>query len=309
MTSTARPPLDPKTRARRELIVTLVGGMLAGPTEAVCLMPVDVIKTRLQLGMGPPGMLPLARHIIKEEGVRALWKGCSVFAGHLFTKYIVRWGCASKLSQMFRDKDGRLNFQRRFAAGATAGILESILIVTPFEVVKTRLQQQKGTSNLYYKGPVDGMRKIVRDEGVKALWKGVIPTASRNMFNMSSNLAFKPVFDKAAWGHEPGMPPLPTWKTLITGCFSGCMGPLMNMPLDVAKTRMMAQKTVAGELPKYQGTFHCIKTVATEEGITALWKGYFPRVARVGPGFAIQWGVIDVTTKCWPVLFPNWYSA
>eukprot|EP01004_Peranema_trichophorum_P005451 NODE_4311_length_1189_cov_76.064728_g3806_i0.p1 GENE.NODE_4311_length_1189_cov_76.064728_g3806_i0~~NODE_4311_length_1189_cov_76.064728_g3806_i0.p1 ORF type:complete len:320 (+),score=90.69 NODE_4311_length_1189_cov_76.064728_g3806_i0:58-960(+) len=290
-----------------EVYATLVGGMLAGPVEALSLMPVDVAKTRLQLGMGPKKLVPLIKHIISEEGVGALWKGCGVFATHLTVKYFVRWGCAGQLSEAFKPKDGgKMTSGRRLAAGSTAGLLESIFIVTPFEVVKTRIQQQKGKADLLYTGPVQATFRIVREEGITAMWKGVTSTSLRNMGNMGANLVFKPIFDEHIWGHKStDKKRLPIWKTLITGGFAGCMGPLFNMPLDVAKTRMMAQRTVAGQAPKYTNTFQCMKVVASEEGLMMLWKGYFPRVARVGPGFAIQWAVIDTTKKLWPNFFPN----
>ena len=43
-------------------------------------------------------------------------------------------------------QDGKLTETRRMLSGFSAGITEAILIVTPFEVVKIRLQSQKGTS-------------------------------------------------------------------------------------------------------------------------------------------------------------------
>jgi hypothetical protein len=45
---------------------------------------------------------------------------------------------------VLRDRDGKLSDSGRLAAGFAAGITEALLIVTPFEVVKIRLQQQKG---------------------------------------------------------------------------------------------------------------------------------------------------------------------
>ena len=41
-------------------------------------------------------------------------------------------------------------------AGLGAGVSEALLIVTPFEVVKTRLQQQKGTDKALLKYRVSG---------------------------------------------------------------------------------------------------------------------------------------------------------
>ena len=43
-------------------------------------------------------------------------------------------------------QDGKLSDIRRMGAGFAAGITEALVIVTPFEVVKIRLQQQRGLS-------------------------------------------------------------------------------------------------------------------------------------------------------------------
>ena len=41
-------------------------------------------------------------------------------------------------------QNGKLTDPRRMAAGFSAGITEALIVVTPFEVVKIRLQQQRG---------------------------------------------------------------------------------------------------------------------------------------------------------------------
>ena len=43
-------------------------------------------------------------------------------------------------------QDGKLSDIRRMGAGFAAGITEALVVVTPFEVVKIRLQQQRGMS-------------------------------------------------------------------------------------------------------------------------------------------------------------------
>ena len=43
-------------------------------------------------------------------------------------------------------QNGGLSNVRRASAGFAAGITEALVVVTPFEVVKIKLQQQKGTS-------------------------------------------------------------------------------------------------------------------------------------------------------------------
>lgn len=52
-------------------------------------------------------------------------------------------------------QDGKLTQGRRLAAGFSAGITEALIIVTPFEVVKIRLQQQRGLAREHLKYRVD----------------------------------------------------------------------------------------------------------------------------------------------------------
>lgn len=97
-------------------------------------------------------------------------------------------------------------------------MLEAFLIVTPFEVIKTRLQQQEGFQNRKYKNTahagittnsfhstvalvfdLDSLLydhvpavTILREEGMRALWKGVLPTALRNGSNQACNFMVQP---------------------------------------------------------------------------------------------------------------------
>jgi len=53
--------------------------------------------------------------------------------------------CAwSEAARRASGQDNKLSDGRRLAAGFAAGITEALIIVTPFEVVKIRLQQQHG---------------------------------------------------------------------------------------------------------------------------------------------------------------------
>jgi hypothetical protein len=59
------------------------------------------------------------------------------------------------------------------AAGAIAGIPAASL-VTPADVIKTRLQVVARSGQTTYTGVIDAARKIMREEGPKAFWKGTV---------------------------------------------------------------------------------------------------------------------------------------
>lgn len=59
------------------------------------------------------------------------------------------------------------------AAGAIAGIPAASL-VTPADVIKTRLQVSARTGQTTYTGVIDATRKIMAEDGPRAFWKGTV---------------------------------------------------------------------------------------------------------------------------------------
>ncbi|RMZ52788.1 hypothetical protein APUTEX25_000907 [Auxenochlorella protothecoides] len=278
--------------------VKAIAGSLGGIMEAVLLQPIDVIKTRLQLDSRGrySGIFHCGRTIAAEEGVRSLWKGLTPFVGQLTLKYALRMGSNAFFLEMLRDKEGRLTNTSRLLAGLGAGVSEAMLIVTPFEVVKTRLQQQRGTDKalLKYKGPVHTAMLGAREEGPMKLWAGATATTIRQGSNQMSMFWGKSVADGLIWGKRDGDGKVLTpVQSAASGFLAACIGPVLNNPMDVVKTRMQAAtRSGAG----YAGFADCLLTVGRTEGIGALWKGLTPRLARTPPGQAIVWAVSDQIT-------------
>ena len=53
---------------------------------------------------------------------------------------------------------------------------------------------------------------------------------------------------------------------------------------DVVKSRIQNSPRVAGSVPKYNWAWPAVATVMKEEGFGALYKGFLPKVLRLGPG-------------------------
>ena len=278
--------------------VKAVAGCLGGGLEALCLQPMDTVKTRLQLDRVGQyrGILNCGSTIVRQEGVEALWKGVVPFTTHLMMKYAMRMGTNAVYQGLLRDENGELSGARRMAAGFSAGMTEALLIVTPFEVVKIRLQQQQGAkgAQLKYRGTLGTFSTIAREEGLRGLWSGATPTVMRNGTNQACLFWAKNNMDKVLWGkHEGDGRVLLPWQSMVSGFSAAFLGPLVTNPFDVAKTRLMAQGGAAADVPKYRGFFDCIFQVGRAEGPLALYKGLMPRLMRIPPGQAIVWGVAD----------------
>ncbi|PNH06570.1 Succinate/fumarate mitochondrial transporter [Tetrabaena socialis] len=291
---------DPGGHSHVSPVVKGFAGSIGGVAEACCLQPMDVIKTRLQLDKAGKyhGIVHCGRTIASEEGVKALWKGLTPFATHLTLKYALRMGSNSIYSGALRDSEGKLTDGRRMLAGFMAGITEALIIVTPFEVVKIRLQQQRGLSKegLKYKGPIHCAATVLREEGLRGMWSGATPTILRNGTNQMCLFWAKNNTDKFLWDkHEGDGKMLTPGQSMTSGFLAALLGPIATGPFDVAKTRLMAQTKTSGGV-RYTGFFDALRRIPAEEGVRAMWKGLLPRLLRIPPGQAIVWAVSDQIT-------------
>lgn len=147
---------------------------------------------------------------------------------------------------------GKLSSSRRLLAGLGAGVTEAILIVTPFDVVKVRLQAQHGMdkANLKYQGPLDAARKIISQEGMGALWSGVTPTIYRNGIQQATMFFLKTWIDDNVLGvqksltkdgQETRQPQI--WQSMASGFMASCPGLVMTNPLDIVKVRASGKRS------------------------------------------------------------------
>ena len=138
-------------------------------------------------------------------------------------------------------------------------------------------------------------RSIKTTEGVGGLWSGVYPTSQRAALVAGVQL---PVYDytKAVLcsGSSPPMCDGVGCHLLSSTIAASCAAMVSN-PVDVVRTRLMAQrkylKVSVSELPNsrvlYRSAGHCALHTVRTEGLSALYKGFVPSFARMGP-----WNVI-----------------
>lgn len=69
-------------------------------------------------------------------------------------------------------------------------------------------------------------------------------------------------------------------RNVLMASAAGMIGEAATIPLDTAKVRQQIQKVAPGETPKYNGMLGTMRTVAADEGATALWSGLSPGLQR-----------------------------
>lgn len=287
------------------------GGSVAVAAEAVAAAPPPPVPTTtVQAPLGPIGT---ARRIIQREGFFALYKGLSSVYCGIIPKMAIRFVSFEQYREWGAKLNGGVTTTGiTFTAGLASGLTEAILVVTPAEVCKIRQQSQFHSlmdphqmQHRKYRNVFQTAFTIAREEGIGALYKGVVPTMLRQGCNQAVNFTVYNMMKKKICDWQ-GTDNLHHWQSLLLGGFSGGMGPLCNNPLDVVKTRLQKQVIKPGKAPKYTGLGQACILIAREEGVLALWKGITPRLLRIMPGQAItfmtyeavsaqmnQWGFFD----------------
>jgi len=255
----------------------------------------------VQASMGPIGT---AKRIVQREGFLALYKGLTAVYMGIIPKMAIRFLSFEQYKDFLANNTplGR-STTATFTAGLASGLTEAILVVTPAEVCKIRMQSQYHSMadptqmmNRKYKNVIQTAITIVREEGFGALYKGVVPTMLRQGCNQAVNFTAYNLIKTEVMKRQETTE-LASWQSLLIGGLSGGMGPIVNNPLDVVKTRLQKQVVLEGKTPKYTGLMQACSVVAKEEGILALWKGITPRLLRIVPGQAITFMTYEFVSE------------
>lgn len=171
---------------------TFLAGVGAGITEAVLVVnPMEVVKIRLQAQhMTPtePGMGPKYKNavhacytIVKEEGVSALYRGVSLTAARQATNQGANFTVYSKIREFLQNYHGTevLPSWETSCIGLISGAIGPFSNA-PLDTIKTRLQKDKSVSkDSGWKRIVSIGAQLVKEEGFRALYKGITPRVMR----------------------------------------------------------------------------------------------------------------------------------
>eukprot|EP00189_Rhodosorus_marinus_P007702 CAMPEP_0184752368 /NCGR_PEP_ID=MMETSP0315-20130426/43543_1 /TAXON_ID=101924 /ORGANISM="Rhodosorus marinus, Strain UTEX LB 2760" /LENGTH=408 /DNA_ID=CAMNT_0027231695 /DNA_START=24 /DNA_END=1250 /DNA_ORIENTATION=+ len=151
----------------------LIGGAGGALAASVVRVPQEVLKQRIQADIYPNIMTALPT-LFRQDGPMGLYTG--------YTATISRdvpWNALSFLfhaqtKRLFARFQGRTpNNDENLALASFSGSMAAV-IMTPVDVVKTRLMTQKAGETAY-KGILGTFSKIVAEEGAGALFKGLVP--------------------------------------------------------------------------------------------------------------------------------------
>jgi solute carrier family 25 2-oxodicarboxylate transporter 21 len=276
-------------------------GGAAGVIEAVIIQPLEIVKVRFQLNQGTNSTIGgCFRDLIREGGVVRLYRGLMPEVLGMFPTRSACYASQELFKRELVKIHGRESALVAGVAGGLAGVIESAA-TTPFQLIKVRLQAPE--NNAKYSGTLDCAQKVLLEEGVLAFSTGFVSTAMRN--SVWNAIYFSFMFNARKLVERPDSYLLGLVQTVAIGFCGGITATSFNCPLDVAKSRIQAQTIVEGVAPKYTGTISTLTSIAREEGLGALYKGFYPKALRMGLGGGVALSSFEAICKVLGTVAPG----
>lgn len=161
--------------------ITIIAGAMAGATEAIIIVPFELVKIKLQdsktIYETP---IQCCKSIIRQNGIIALytgveatiWRSAVWNSGYFGLMHLVK----TVLPEPSNEKTEHFN---NFVAGMIGGSLSCFLSV-PFDVIKSQIQ--RGTSSEFVLDKqlvLVSVWKMYKLNGVRSMYRGITPILCR----------------------------------------------------------------------------------------------------------------------------------
>lgn len=179
----------------------------------------------------------------------------------------------------------------------TAGILARSLVAavtSPLELIRTNLQSTPLSSDNPHtlRSVLTSVRQLAHTQGMHHLWRGLGATLWRDV-----------PFSGMYWATYEGLKSQFEQRgrtgagvAFACGAMSGSTAALLTSPFDVLKTRKQAllMSASTGEATR---TIPLLMQILRNEGVSALFAGLSPRMAKIAPACGIMIACFEVSLK------------
>jgi len=229
----------------------------------------------------------------KRDGFLAFWKGNGVNLLRIvpdsaikFTSFDMYKRLVPKLFPKFYETPAGY-FTSSFISGCLSGASQ-VVLTYPLDVVKTRIMIGGGL----YNGLIHCYTDTLHTEGVKAFYKGIIPTLLSVTFYVGVSLG---LYD--AMKTQFLSPNSSTLLLLTVGAAGSMVAGCITFPFDIVRRRLQLQGSLHHREELYKGAWHCAKTLFQNEGFFGLYRGFVLQMMRSAPATAMQFVTYDFMKK------------
>ena len=182
------------------------------------------------------------------------------------------------MSKNNQEESSVLETIKPFIMGGFSGMVATSCI-QPIDTVKVRIQIMGENLSKDSTNPLTVGRKIVANEGVKSLYRGLDSALMRQATYTTARLgSYRYLFNKREQFHKGSIPFL---EKVSISLFAGFIGSIVGNPADLSLVRFQGDQTLpVDQRRNYKNVFDAFGRIVKEEGFFSLWKGSTPTIAR-----------------------------
>lgn len=268
----------------------LVAGAVAGAVSRTGTAPLDRMKVLMQVHASKTNKIGIVggfRQMIAEGGLSSLWRGNGINVLKIAPETAIKFMAYEQYKKLLTSEGQKIETHSRFMAGSLAGATAQTAIY-PMEVLKTRLTLRKTGQ---YSSMSDCAKKILKNEGIKAFYKGYIPNLIGIIPYAGIDLAVYESLKNFWLSYHKDTTNPGVLVLLGCGTISSTCGQLASYPLALVRTRMQAQASLdASDQPSMNAL---MKKIVAKDGFFGLYRGILPNFMKVIPAVSISYVVYE----------------
>lgn len=266
--------------------IPAVAGMMSGATTAFFTAPLDLIRTQQMAMKTTQSMTESAKRVLAKDGVKGLYRGLGLTMMGLAPTWALYWFVYKNLKSFQVESVGLREDSplTHLMAAMGAGVCTTVS-TNPIWVVKTRLQTQSlqlNPGHTRYNSVPHAVATIVRQEGVHAFFRGVLPS----LLGVTHVCVQFPLYEQVKLylrtrnnkeAHE-----LSFFELIFASMVSKVVASTVAFPHEVLRVRQQVSRS--------SGTtnlFALARNIYLENGWRGFYRGLSTNLFRVVPAAAI----------------------
>ncbi|CAL4889047.1 unnamed protein product [Urochloa decumbens] len=286
----------------------LLAGGVAGGVAKTAVAPLERVKILFQTRRAEfrgSGLIGSFRTIYQTEGVLGFYRGNGASVARIVPYAALHYMAYEEYRRWIIlgfpnvEQGPVLDLMAGSIAGGTA-----VICTYPLDLIRTKLAYQvKGAvsagfreckpSEQVYKGIMDCVKTIYRQNGMKGLYRGMAPS----LYGIFPYSGLKFYFYEKMKSHVPEEHRKDIIAKLGCGSVAGLLGQTITYPLDVVRRQMQVQAFSSSSVVG-RGTFESLVMIVKQQGWRQLFSGLSINYLKVVPSVAIGFTVYD-SMKVW----------
>ncbi|XP_062176688.1 uncharacterized protein LOC133881700 [Alnus glutinosa] len=270
----------------------MIAGSIAGTVEHLAMFPVDTVKTHMQAMVSCPvksvGVRQALRSILRSEGPAGLYRGIGAMGLGAGPAHAVYFSVYEVCKKYFSG--GNPNNSAAHAVSGVFATVASDAVFTPMDMVKQRLQ----LSNSPYRGVLDCVKRVLKEEGFRAFYASYRTTV---IMNAPFTAVHFTTYEATKRGLMEISPESASDERLAVhataGAAAGALAAVVTTPLDVVKTQLQCQGVCGCDRYTNGSIGDVLQTIVRKDGYRGLMRGWVPRMLFHAPAAAICWSTYE----------------